>query len=78
MKIRVSCYEGYTSEEMPRIFFLGGRRFEVAEVLDRWRGEGHDYFKLTASDGNRYILRRDRERCEWEITMMEVPGSAKA
>lgn len=67
MKIRVSCYEGYRGEESPRSFSLGDRRLEVAEILDRWRGEGHEYFKLTASDGNRYILRRDREREEWEI-----------
>jgi hypothetical protein len=69
MKIRVSCYEGYTSEEMPRSFFLGDRRFEVAEILDRWRGEDHEYFKVVASDGNRYILRRNWVQEEWEITL---------
>lgn len=69
MKIRVSCYEGYTTEETPRSFSLGDRRLEVVEILDRWRGEDHEYFKLAASDGNRYILRRDREREEWEITL---------
>ena len=69
MKIRVSCYEGYTTEETPRSFSLGDRRLVVVEILDRWRGEDHEYFKLAASDGNRYILRRDREREEWEITL---------
>ena len=71
MKIRVSCYEGYIGEETPRAFLLGERRLDVLEVLDRWRGEDHEYFKLAASDGNRYILRRDRERGEWEITLFE-------
>jgi hypothetical protein len=67
MKVRVSCYEGYMGEESPRSFSLGDRRLDVAEILDRWRGEGYEYFKLAASDGNRYILRRDRVREEWEI-----------
>lgn len=67
MKTRVSCYEGYMGEESPRSFSVGDLRLEVVEILDRWRGEGHEYFKLAASDGNRYILRRDRERDEWEI-----------
>jgi hypothetical protein len=71
VKIRVRCYEGYKGEETPREFFLDERRIEVAEVLDRWRGEDHEYFKLTGSDGNRYILRRDRTRGEWEITLFE-------
>jgi hypothetical protein len=69
MRIRVLCYEGYKSQETPRAFFLGERRLEVVEVLDRWRGEDHEYFKMTASDGNRYILRRDRMREVWEITL---------
>jgi hypothetical protein len=69
MKIRVSCYEGYTSGETPRSFCLGDRWLEVVEILDRWRGEDHEYFRLVASDGNRYILRRDRVRDEWEITL---------
>jgi hypothetical protein len=69
MKIRVLCYEGYAAGETPRFFFLGDRRLEVVEILDRWRGEDHEYFKLAASDGDRYILRRDREREEWEITL---------
>jgi hypothetical protein len=69
MKVRVLCYEGYKGEETPRAFYLGERLVEVVEVLDRWRGEDHDYFKLAASDGGMYIIRRDRERGEWEITL---------
>jgi hypothetical protein len=76
MKVRVSCYEGYRGEESPRSFYLGDRPLEVVEILDRWRGEDHEYFKLAASDGNRYILRRDREREEWEIIQFTLgaPG----
>jgi len=53
--------------ETPRAVFLGDRRIEVKEVVDRWRGEDHEYVKIDASDGNRYILRLDRERSEWEV-----------
>ena len=78
MKVRVVCYEGYRAEETPRAILLGERRVEVTSILDRWRGENHEYVKLTASDGNRYILRHDREADEWEITLMEAPGSPAA
>ena len=74
MKIRVVCYEGYRAVETPRAFTIGERRLEVTSVHDRWRGEDHEYVKLNASDGNRYILRYDRKADEWEITVMEVPG----
>lgn len=74
MKIRVVCYEGYRAEETPRSFTMGDRRLEVASVLDRWRGQDHEYVKLAASDGNLYILRYDRNEDEWEIILMETPG----
>lgn len=74
MKVRVICYEGYRAEETPRAFFMGERRLEVISVEDRWRGEDHEYVKLSASDGNRYILRYDSTADEWEITLMEAPG----
>ena len=74
MKIRVVCYEGYRAEETPRSFTLGDRRLEVSSVLDRWRGQDNEYVKLTASDGNLYILRYDRNADEWEIILMETPG----
>ncbi len=69
MKVRVLCYEGYTAEELPRAVVIGDRRIEVTEIVDRWRGEDHEYFKIDASDGDRYILRLDRERREWEVIL---------
>ncbi len=74
MKVRVICYEGYRSDETPRAFFLGDRRVEVAEILDRWRGEDHEYVKLRGSDAAVYILRYGAERDEWEIHLMEASG----
>ena len=74
MKVRVICYEGYRAEETPRAFLLGERRLDVTGVLDRWRGEDHEYVKLAASDGNRYVLRYDCDADEWEMILMEAPG----
>jgi hypothetical protein len=56
-KVRVVCYEGYKAEETPRAFLLGECRIEVVRILDRWRGEEHEYIKLDGSDDARYILR---------------------
>jgi hypothetical protein len=67
MKLRVECYAGCRAEEEPRAFTLGERRLEVQAVLDRWVGPDYRYFKVAASDGNTYILRRDDARDEWEL-----------
>jgi len=71
MVIKVDAYSGYRADERPRSFTIKERVFEVKEVLDRWYGEGHDYFKLLADDGYKYIIRHDREKDEWELVMME-------
>lgn len=73
MKVRVLWYEGYRAEETPRAILLGERRLDVTDVLDRWRGEDHEYVKLAASDGNRYVLRHDLDADEWEMVLMEDP-----
>ena len=51
MKIRVETYDGYRAGERPLRFRLGEKRREVVEILDRWFGEDHDYFKVRADDG---------------------------
>jgi len=35
-KIHVECFSGYKANERPVAFTLQGRRWEVAEILDRW------------------------------------------
>lgn len=71
MEVRVECYSGYKADERPVRFHLGDKSLEVAEILDRWYGEGHDYFKIRADDGNTYLLRHLRQEDRWELTMFQ-------
>ena len=70
--LRVECYSGYRADERPEAFWLQKRRIAVREILDRWLGEDHAYFKVTGEDGVRYTLRRDDRRDQWELILMEV------
>ena len=57
-KIEVECYSGYRADERPVAFTYKGRRWEVAEILDRWyegsrdpKAPGLDYFKVKTRQG---------------------------
>jgi hypothetical protein len=67
MPIRVECYSGYRGEEEPRAFWLGERRIEVMELLDRWLSPEHRYFRVKGEDGDTYILRHDEMSGEWTL-----------
>ncbi|NWF84883.1 MAG: hypothetical protein HXY18_13760 [Bryobacteraceae bacterium] len=69
MKVEVECYSGYKLDERPLRFSLKGRVFEVLEVLDRWYGPRDIYFKVRATGGGAYILRRNEARGEVEWTL---------
>jgi hypothetical protein len=68
VKIRVDCHAGYRGEETPVAIWLGPRRVEVVEVLDRWLAPDHRYFKLRTSDRAVMIVRHDCRCWEWELT----------
>jgi hypothetical protein len=69
MDVRVECYAGYRGEETPRRFWLGSSAIDVDEILDRWLGPDHRYFKLRAGTGDTYILRHDVATERWELTL---------
>ena len=71
LTLRVECYAGHRGEEEPRAFYLGERRVQVAEVLDRWLAPDHCYFKVRADDGATYILRHEHAGDRWELTLFE-------
>jgi dipeptidyl aminopeptidase/acylaminoacyl peptidase len=73
-EVEVECSAGYRGEETPRRFRLFDRSVEVAEIVDRWIGEDHRYFKLLDAGGDRWILRYDEPRDRWEIALYEASG----
>jgi hypothetical protein len=52
MSRRVECYAGYRGEQEPVAFWLGERRLAVREIVDRWFGPTHRWFKVNAEDGD--------------------------
>lgn len=75
MDLKVDCHAGYRGEETPRRLELEGRRVEVVEVLDRWYGPDHRYFKLRGDDGAVYLLRHDEGADRWELRTLRQDGA---
>lgn len=69
LSLRVHCHAGHRGEETPRLFYLGERRVEIAEIIDRWLAPDHRYFKVKGDDGDTYILRHDAHADRWELTL---------
>lgn len=74
MQIMVECYAGYRADERPRRFVLGGRPYEVVEVEDRWYSPQAMFFRVVASDGNRYVLRHEESKDEWSLEAFRANG----
>jgi hypothetical protein len=66
----VECYAGSRGDETPRRVWIGDRAMSV-EVVDRWLGPDHRYFKLRGDDGDTCIIRHDEATDRWELTMLE-------
>ncbi len=66
--LRVECYAGHRAEESPRRFFIDKRAIEVIEIIDRWLGPNHRYFKVRGDDGGSYFLRYNQDTDAWEMT----------
>ncbi len=63
-RIDVECYSGYKANERPVAFVFGGRRWEVAEIVDRWYEGGLEaasaqvnHFKVKTVEGRIFLLR---------------------
>lgn len=70
MNVRVECDAGHRGEPEPLVFWLGQRRLGVREVVDRWYGPTHRWFKVDADDGQLYVLRHDEATDEWELVAL--------
>jgi hypothetical protein len=69
-RIEVETYNGHKGAERPTAFVWKGRRIVCAEIIDRWYGENHEYFKVKGEDGHTYLLRYDRLTDQWEISQV--------
>ncbi len=67
MRVEVESYSGYRADERPVRFVLSGRKYEVAEVEDRWYSPQATFFRVVATDGNRYVLRHEEAQDEWSL-----------
>jgi hypothetical protein len=67
MLIEVECYSGYRADERPVRFVMSGRTYEVIEVEDRWYSPRATYFRVVASDRNRYVLCHDEGKDLWSL-----------
>ena len=65
--IEVVAYSGYKANERPISFKWGDQVLGIINIIDRWYGADHDYFKVQADDGKIYIIRWDRYLDVWSL-----------
>ena len=65
--IEVVAYSGYRANERPFYFVLDRQKVVVKEIIDRWCGQDHDYFKVLADDGEVYLLKWNRSLDVWTL-----------
>ena len=70
-QVAVEAIAGYKGEKTPQSFILEGKRLFVEQVVDRWYTETHSYFRVKASDSQRYVLRLNLDEDCWELVMLE-------
>ena len=75
MIVRVECEAGADGDPRPRRLHLGARTVELVRIQDVWPGADHTYVKAEDEAGTTWILRHDRSRDQWEVTMFQ-PGAA--
>lgn len=69
--IRVECDSGCRPDESPRRFYLGNRKIEIDEIVDRWFGHDHVYFKVRGDDDCIYILHHAQAEYRWTLKMFD-------
>ena len=67
MEIQVECRAGHHGEQEPCAFWLGQRRLEACEIIDRWFAPQVSWFKVMADDGDLYIQRHGHADDRWEL-----------
>lgn len=73
-EIRVECYAGQRADERPLWFSAGERTYAVEKCDDKWYSPDATYFRVTADDGNVYVLRHDEAKDEWTMEAFRARG----
>jgi len=63
----VECRSDSEYAERPLSLLWEGRRFEIAEILARWRGPGEKGFRVKTADGQAFELTYREIADEWQI-----------
>lgn len=73
--LRVECAPDSGGRSVPVRFGVTGTMHDVAEVVDRWYGRDHRYFRVRTGDGAQFILRYDEDQARWGVTFFESGGA---
>lgn len=63
----VECRSDSTYAERPLSLTWEGRRYEVAEIVSRWRGPGEMGFRVKTTDGQAFDLTYREVSDEWLV-----------
>ena len=63
----VECRSDSTFAEHPLSLVWEGTRYEIAEIVSRWRGPGEKGFRVKTADGNAFDLTYREIPDEWLI-----------
>ena len=63
----VECRSDSTYAERPLSLTWEGKRYEVAEIVSRWRGPGEMGFRVKTTDGQAFDLTYREVPDEWLI-----------
>ncbi len=70
--VTVQCYAGYKGEQGPQRFLFEEPWLEIEEILKEWREPVTEFFRVRASDGRIYVLRRSAgaSSSNWSISVV--------
>ncbi len=61
----MEAYSGYKANERPVYLIRDGERLRIENIVVRWYGPEHDYFKVVAEDGKVYLIKWHRYLDVW-------------
>jgi hypothetical protein len=67
VSVDVEIIEGGPSGIEPSEIAIGGDIFSILRITDRWHDLRATYFKVAASNGYSYLLRRDLDTKSWSV-----------